>query len=244
MIDILIGILTNIFWVLIGIISTLIYKFIFNILPARQLWCLHDHNNLIVCVATSARTDAGPYTKLATGLGQLRALDLIVTSLNRAYRGIKIRDIFLSDDHIHNKIENDIILLGGPKNNRHTRRLLNKLNEPNAPSIVDQIDETIYWKSGNGIEEFVPEIQDGEVVRDYGLVIRMGNPFSPSPNMLYLFSGGHTYGPIAGARYFTEVVYQKNKLPTKGIRNFAALVSCDVVDKYPVALKLERYHEF
>lgn len=118
------------------------------------------------------------------------------------------------------------------------------MNEPNAPSIVDQIDETIYWKSGNGIEEFVPEIQDGEVVRDYGLVIRMGNPFSPSPNMLYLFSGGHTYGPIAGARYFTEVVYQKNKLPTKGIRNFAALVSCDVVDKYPVALKLERYHEF
>lgn len=238
MIDVLIGIISNFFWFLIGIFITLLYRFIFRILPAKRLWSLNDPNSLIICAATSTRTHTGTYVRLATGLGQLRALGLIVSSLNRAYKKIQIKNVLLSDDQIDMKIENDIILLGGPKNNRHTKRLLEKLN---ALSKINQVDDILYWKYNASEEKFIPDVQNEQVVSDYGLIVKMNNPFSSSRSMLYLFSGGHTYGTIASARYFTEVISQSL---TKRAKNFIAIVSCDVVDKFPVGLKLEKYQEF
>ena len=69
-------------------------------------------------------------------------------------------------------------------------------------------------------------------------MIKMKNPFASTANTkLVLFSGCHTYGTIAAAKYFCET--SQKQVPFKKDENIAFLVSCDVVDGYPVSIKLE-----
>jgi len=66
----------------------------------------------------------------------------------------------------------------------------------------------------------------------------MKNPFASTANTkLILFSGCHTYGTIAAAKYFCETIQKQIRL--KMHENLAVLVSCDVIDGYPVSIKLE-----
>jgi hypothetical protein len=59
------------------------------------------------------------YHRPATGIGQVRALTLATRSLNQAYsKKFDVRNILLSDENLQERIENDILILGGPKNNR------------------------------------------------------------------------------------------------------------------------------
>ncbi|MCB0635899.1 MAG: hypothetical protein KDC54_04755, partial [Lewinella sp.] len=197
----------------------------------------------IICAATSVRTDTGHYSRPATGVGQLRALGHIVESLSKAY-DVKIHNILLSDDQVQKQIEDDIIVLGGPKNNVITKLLLDKINE--ARPIANQFGNTIHWLV-KGQEMTVEGTRlDNTVVKDYGLIIRTANPFAKrgNPTAAAIFAGCHTYGTIAAAKYFTESYIEHARWFRSIPRNVALLVECDVIDGYPVAIKLLKAHEF
>jgi hypothetical protein len=81
----------------------------------------------------------------------------------------------------------------------------------------------------------LPDV-NGKVHHDYGLIIRMENPFSSDNNTIYLFSGQHTYGVIAAAIYF---VNNYTKITKTSKRNLIAVVRCDVIDYYPVNIQLK-----
>jgi hypothetical protein len=85
----------------------------------------------------------------------------------------------------------------------------------------------------------------------------MKNPFAPDDGHrnLYLFAGGHTYGTVAAARFFTEqlrrdYLYLKrlyryfNRFRTRQVRNIAFIISCDVTDEFPTNICLEREVQF
>lgn len=82
--------------------------------PVKKLWRISHPQELIICTATSTKTNTGKYLRPATGIGQVRALGHAVESLSKAYN-IKIDNILFSDDQVQKKIEKDIIILGGPK---------------------------------------------------------------------------------------------------------------------------------
>ena len=146
----------------------------------------------------------------------------------------------MSDDQLQNRIEKDLILLGGSKNNKITRRLINKFR---TSSIVDQTATAIYWMQSQDQKKFTPKIRDKDVISDYGLIVRMKNPFTSYNSTICLFSGEHTYGTIAAAKYFTENLYKEARWKDVG-RNIVAIVSCDVVDGHPVNLRLEKKYIF
>jgi len=236
---ILLGLAVNLIWVGLGTVGVFGVRFLLEVTPTRRLWRLHDPRALVICASTSTRTDTGEYSRPATGIGQVRALAITTHSLHRGYRGLDTRNILLSDDQIHGRIENDVILLGGPKNNILTRRLLDKLR---LQSLVDQSGSVISWLHGANRREFVPVTTDRVVTIDYGLVVRVRNPFSSSNTTACLFSGGHTFGTIAAARYFTEALFRRSRFGAGVARNYVAVVRCEIMDGHPINVTLETEH--
>lgn len=235
------SLVANVIWALLGVLGVYTYRVIFNILPTKRLWKLRDPKNLLICVATSTRTDTGKYLRPATGIGQVQALALIFPSLSSAYRDVQVKNILLSDEQMQSRIENDLIILGGPKNNQITRKLLDKLRDL---QYLDQIENDIIWRAQPNPKRFTPTVINGIVTRDYGIIVRMENPFSPDNNTVCLFSGGHTYGTVAAAKYFVSNLYNQSRFRKNHGKNFVMVIGCDVIGGYPVSINVEREKVF
>lgn len=236
--DILTNLAANLIWFLIGGGAISAYRFFFQVLPTKRLWQLRDPSKAVICISTSSVVDTGKYNRPTVGIGQVRGLTIISSSLSRSYN-IQVKNILLSEDQVLDRIENDVILVGGPEHNRLTRRFLDRLSGSGL-AIADQVDNVIYWKKTPEEEVFTPVTIDQRVERDYGLIIRMANPFASSDTTVCLFSGTHTYGTIAAARFFTETLQREQIGIKPPRRNLAIVISCDVVDGWPVNLQEER----
>jgi hypothetical protein len=230
--DLFVNLLANGVWVIGGILLTFLGRYFFIVVPSQRLWRFHKPDSVVICTATN-KTDTGLYIRPSTGIGQVRALVFIVTSLNKAYKRFDFKRILLSTEQIGHYIENDLILLGGPKNNQVTKLFLEKFDFYN---LVNQSDDgSIYWQKTNKV--FSGEIKNEVVVKDFGYIVCTRNIFSAnSHNRLVLFSGSHTYGTIAAAKYFCETVLKSAKYRQA---DYVILVSCDVIDGYPVNVQEE-----
>jgi hypothetical protein len=208
--SLLVGLLTNIAWLPIGALLAAIGIWINVRVPNRTLWRVGNPSCLTVCVATSTVTNTGLYNRPATGIGQVRALALATSSLNRAYsQKLDIRNILLSIEPLQERIENDLLILGGPKNNKVAVKLLDLLQDE-QPAM--QVDSTIIWRVNyargkwlnKGAIEYEGQAVNRRVEIDYGLILRVQSPFTSRNRTAILFSGSHTYGTVAAAKFFTE----------------------------------------
>jgi len=240
--DLFVNLFSELFCVITGSIFVLFSNYIFKTLPAKKLWNIYHPKDLIICTSTSSKTDTGEYIRPATGIGQVRALAYISASLNKAYSNTKVRNILLSVDQPQDSIENDLILLGGPKNNDISRLFLDKLRNLN---IVAQKMSTISWLVEGEEAKYEGIVENKEVLTDYGIIIRMKNPFcSNNKTTIALFSGSHTYGTIAASKYFTQF-YKKNLIKNKFLKkNIVIIVKCDVRDGYPFGIKKIKEYAF
>lgn len=129
MFDLLINIFASIIWFLFGVTGLWMSKKIVIVMPLKKIWRIRSPKELVICIATSTKTDTGEYFRPATGVGQARSLAIVYASLSKAYKNIQVKNILLSIDPIQNQIEHDLILLGGPKNNDFSRILLKKIEQ-------------------------------------------------------------------------------------------------------------------
>jgi hypothetical protein len=166
-------------------------------LPERRRWQLTDPGRLAICLAKKmpgGDVDSPPYT----GLGQTMALTLLTPSLSRAYPGVELpTPRFACDASVD--VEHDLLLLGGPKTNVLSADALRLVDDRSGVHLGP--DELHYPR-----HEAVPHARQGPLAEDYGVVVRMPNPWSPRPRVLVLFAGSHTFGVTAAARFFVEQV--------------------------------------
>jgi hypothetical protein len=155
----------------------------------------------------------------------VQALALLAPLLCRGYRRIDMTRVSLSTDDLKRAIEDDLLVLGGPKFNQLTRTMLDRL----APRFkVDQPDQAIVWETHDSVRhEYMGTAVDSSVTMDYGLIMRARNPLGRGT--LVLLTGTHTYGIVAAARYVTEQVARPHRFWRY---EFAALVKADVRDGY------------
>ena len=248
---ILIGIVTNFFWLPIGVLFAFLGYFIQIRLPKKRLWHIKDPSHLIVCSAASTRTNTGVYHRPATGIGQVRALTLATRSLHQAYnKKFDARNIFLSDENLQGRIENDLLILGGPKNNRVAEKLLDLLHDEQPVRVSDS---AIVWRINQSRHGWVDQgafVYEGQAVNrkietDYGIIIRSQSPFTSRDSTVILFAGSHTYGTVAAAKFFTEDMHKHLRKLTKDRRkNFVVLVSTHIIDGYPAKTKVERSYSW
>ena len=121
---------------------------------------------------------------------------------------------------------------------------LEKIYEIN--NIATQNVNTIKWFENGEEKEYNGVKKDKKVVKDYGLIIKTRNPFSSEKDKtsICLFTGCHTYGTIAAAKYYTNYHIKTIKTFSKEIENLFLLVECDVLDGFPVGIKLIKSYEF
>ncbi|MFV0417867.1 MAG: hypothetical protein ACK5KT_03910 [Dysgonomonas sp.] len=223
------NIITNIIWLGLGILSAFFIRYIRVVHPNKKLWDLSIPEKTIISIAT-IKTQTDKYTRPATGVGQLKALSYIIKSLNKAYKKFDLKNILSSEEELGQKIEDDIILLGGPKNNKITKLFFEKFDQTNA--LLQADDGSIFWQKNNQI--YRGTVINDKVVSDYAIIIKTDNLFSTAhKTRLILLSGCHTYGTIAAARFFCENVDKKIRE-----KNFALLISCNIIDGYPVQIRL------
>ncbi|WP_103501588.1 MULTISPECIES: hypothetical protein [Streptomyces] len=165
-------------------------------LPARRTWRFPDEaGRLVMVVSSSAEVDTGQYTRPTTGVGQVRAMSLLVPRLARAYREVDLQQVSLSERLPGRDLESDLLLLGGPKTNEITGRALAEI--PGLPLTVS--GNVITW-DGSRHEGVVATER---VVRDFGYVVRAPSPFAPG-RRLVIVAGSHTFGTVAAARWLAE----------------------------------------
>lgn len=238
--DILLSLTSETIFLLLGIIATFLGRFLFIILPSKKLWDFAEPDKVLICVAT-IKTNTGEYIRPSTGIGEVRALAYIIASLSIGYKKINFKKILLSEEGLRHDIEDDIILLGGPKNNQITKLFFEKIKDLN---LLYQDEDGTITINKNTVQKVA--IKDNKVSKDYGLIVKMKNPFASTHKntKLFLFSGHHTYGLIAATKYFCESIYKDKEIKLKRKDNIAVLVSCDVCDGYPFSIKREAYIKF
>ncbi|MBS9718493.1 hypothetical protein ACFFUT_09120 [Pseudohalocynthiibacter aestuariivivens] len=192
---------------------------------AKRIWRLKKPEELVICISTSAKTITETYIRFSSGLGQIRALAILMPSLSQAYRDIDTQRIMMSDDEIGDRAEQDLIILGGPKNNRIAKEILD-MAKNEIP--VELLEPALKWKDASSIEEFVPLYENDDVSTDFGLILRIRNPHNPKKTIV-LLAGTHTYGTTAAARYF---VTEMNKIRFLFYGDFVAVVKARVTDRH------------
>jgi hypothetical protein len=208
----------NLLAALIVVAATAIGARLLQILPSRRLWRLSRRSELVVCAAQSTSSETGRYIRPATGIGQLRALATIAPSLSRAYGSLSEANIVLAKSMAGTYHEADIVSLGGSKNNPVTADILRSLREKGVPAPHSD-ESRLSWPALTATI-FEAETIDGEVVKDYGMLLRARSPYNRGRTVVVL-AGASTFGTAAAARYFVEQCAF-----TRG--NFAAIVTADV----------------
>lgn len=203
-------------------------------LPNTRLWRLDEPSSAVVVVSTGhvpSVTDT--YTRPTTGIGQLRALAVVSRSLLRAYgQRMDPQAVCLSSDAVGRLVEYDIVVLGGPVTNAVTRELLRRRLD--LPFTVE--DHAFVWRAGGTGDNFESYIDGARCGEDFGIIVRMTNPFNVRRKAILLM-GSHTYGTIAAARYFVE---EMSKPRYWFYNDFTALVRSRVIDGHVTAPELQR----
>jgi len=234
----LINLVSDLLWLILGAIAMLLLRCLRVTRPTRLIWEFLHPEKIIICVAIK-KINTKDYKKPVTGIGQLKAIAYIVTSLNKAYKEIDFKNILSSEEELGRDIDSDIILLGGPKTNKIAGRFFEIFKGYNIAS--QDKNGNIFWKENSKPEKYEGKITDGKVTKDYGLIIKMHNILSTSKKTkLILFAGCHTYGTIAAAQYFCEYLPKEIRKE----ENYALLISCDILNGYPTNLTLEKKYFF
>ena len=119
----------------------------------------------------------------------------------------------LSSEVQADDLSGHLVLLGGTGWNPVTKRLLRTLQElPIAQrEVADLHTGEIFQTSGPDGTEFRPEMEDGELVEDVGLLARVPNPFNHN-RTLSICNGIHSRGVLGAVRSLTDVrVRERNE---------------------------------
>ena len=138
------------------------------------------------------------YVRTATGKGQVLALRYIIPDLESVF-GRAPELIKFSNEQIGNPYDRDLVLVGGQNTNRLSKEFLGGLSE--FPVTIDK--SGFIWDG----ERFDPILSGNSVLEDFGIVVKAPNSKLDRTTAV-MFSGFHTYGTAAAAKYFTETLAQ------------------------------------
>src|SRR5579859_7282275 len=135
--SILVNLISNVLWVPLVALVAYLWFFVQVRLPGRRLWRLKNPANLVICAANSTNTNTGVYRRPSTGIGQVRALVLATRSLYQAYhKKLNIQNILLSTEPLQDRVEDDLLILGGPLHNELAEKYLDSFNEEQPVRVI------------------------------------------------------------------------------------------------------------
>lgn len=180
-----------------------------------------------------------------TGEGQVKALAFLISSLRDAYGDdIDWGNLYLSGDAVSHAVEvggaRDLILLGGPATNRHTKAVLELIKDkleinPFNGNGLGVIIKKNSLTANYGVERVYEKADTGSKIgkifirRDYSVIIRLTNDAAHSQTKTYIFAGCTTYGTALAAHFFCKHAASHPEIQSMGERDFVAIVGTDLM---------------
>ncbi len=231
------GLETNIWSYLIGIASGItpligykIYRYLTTVHPLKKLWKEYisketygilSCSDLIIDIDTLS---TGLYDSLA--LSEIRELlSSFPNTLLHAY-SCKRYPPYLN--------QNNIILFGGPMSNN----LLKDIMIEKKKTFLQFQDHTIINTKNN--KRFEPKIKDNRVIKDFGIIIKIKNPYNSDLNLI-IVAGCFDYGTFLSAKMLTNPEGVKKISKIVGADYFEIVVSGDIIEGTPQTPVIEDY---
>ena len=189
--------LQNVAWLLIGLVSTILYKLVFNTIPSRKLWKFKKKNIVnIVTANTPKETRIVEEEYALTGyVTEFIGASILSNKAEELFSSQKIK-IFMSDYiTMANATQDDLILFGGPVNNPITAEIMKVYNEY-LPFGFQEYSLV----SKDGLERFDSIPPSDNVQKDFALVMNLPNPFDVSKRVI-IVAGCRTMGCLGGAKF-------------------------------------------
>lgn len=195
----------------------------------RRLFGVSNPKKVVVVVSASAHTRTGVYKRPSTGIGQVRAMAELAPRFAQAYWRQRLDRVYTADAELHERVEGDLVVLGGEKTNKLTDELLNCWSKEAGFPVVPTQKSEIVWRG----KTYASDGDGAQLSVDYGLIVRAPNPLATdSQHVAILISGASTVGGHAASRsYTTKRIFRRQKY-------VAALVECRVRDGLPVQLRV------
>jgi hypothetical protein len=163
------------------------------------------------------------------GLGQIGALACVIPSITRAYlrHNKDLPRILAAPPTLAmSQLLGNVVMIGGQSSNEATRRLLEHyeaiLGVRQRHGDPQVSGDRFFFRSADGSWEPIGGVPiDGtlhEIVEDYGLIVRVPNPWDPDrKTKCLLFCGVMTYGTAAAAQYFVQQRWKPTWWTTRGL---------------------------
>lgn len=198
--------------------------------PLQRFWktCLDGETLAIIAslehMIDKDSTSAGMYDSLA--LGEIRTLF--------SKLGKTTLPIYMSKYPPSEKLSENIVLFGGPISNAITYRFLKA-----TKNVLSFEGHKIHDKNTN--EDFEPEYDKNELCKDYGILMRVTNPYNTSKKF-FLFAGCYDYGTYFAAKIATDPRSVERILKDTHDDDFELVVCGEVVEKRSQTAEIVRVY--
>jgi len=212
-----------------GPIVGAVYYWVLRYTAARRMLRLTLRGPIDFVVTTSTVHTSSPaqgpgIRRPLTGVGQVQGVAFGSKAIGELYRRKEIR-VHLSVE-VRDRLDEDMLLLGGPVRNKVTRQALELLNASRATTILfDDVHGKIRLPAkGLAIDmEIDVSLMARVPEQDIGLALFASNPFTDKPRRFILCCGITSYGTAAISEYLFEVILANKYLVPRDIRRVARL---------------------
>lgn len=207
---------------------------------SRNIWRVADPTRLAVCVSADSPSPVAasdpkpaepPMLRLRPGAGaaHVRAAMLAGLSLHNAYGRFSGDQLRLS---VEGSISDDLVLLGSPDHNAVSREVLDEIHKCHPNLWLKRFGGgSLEWRlQGASLKTFTgEETPDGLVEQDYGVILRIKNPFATEARRtVVLLAGCTTFGTLAAVRAFTRPISKDHAKLMRQKHDFGCLVAARV----------------
>lgn len=184
-----------------------IYYWLITYRPARRFlsFSSNEEIDIIVTISDFKKDEKGLSIKRATtGIGQIKGIASAARLIGRLYRKKSV-NVQLSGI-ITQRPDKDLIVLGGPAKNNISKKLIEIFKSKNSEISFEFNDVSPKIK----LDDFTvsePDLDlngDGEIDKDYAIVISWKNPFAVKDRRVIMCAGFTSYGTAGGAIWLFE----------------------------------------
>ncbi len=197
---------------ILGIISRTIFDIVLRKNPIRNFWsgCLASPVNIIV---PSVRLDyiAPSHRAGYSSLNAAAKVESLLSLFTNVPENIRV----LESKYAAERLEENIVLIGGPITNELTRRMMQDFDFPfsfRKRTLIDRYQN----------KEYAPKLaKDGSVLEDFALVLKITNPYNDRRSLV-IIAGCFGYGTYSASLAVTNpkslrIINQKVKSRPTGI---------------------------
>lgn len=222
--SIIINLLSTVIAFILGIIFNSVFDNIRKKAPVRSFWdgCLKSSVNIIIPSWPADYEEQPLRTGHSDLLAAARAASLLSSFHNRREEIKILEGKYAAQD----RLEENVILIGGPVTNEITRRIMQEFEMPF--SFADHI-----LLDNRHNKKYEAKADENEcILEDYGFVLKTKNPYNDQKSLV-IIAGCYGYGTYSGAVAITDYGILRDIIRQAKAESIGLIVKSHIIHEIP-----------